>query len=104
MIGKLLSTLVVLAIGAAAMWFALAHHIVTTDDGRLYLSKAELGFTDTLVDITDWTAEDFNEHRNVTTALVDNGHADLVVKSATDSFIDKAKDFFGGSDKDKDEQ
>lgn len=104
MIGKLLSTLVVLAIGAAAMWYALAHHIVTTDDGRLFLPKAELGFTDTLIDITDWTASEFNEHREVTQALIDNGHGELVAKSAADSFIDKAKDFFGGGDRDKEEK
>ena len=75
MIRKLIASLILLAIGGFLTWYALAHHIVTTADGRVVVPKAELSFTDTFVDITAWSASDALAHKHVAKALVDHGHA-----------------------------
>ncbi|MBI1371457.1 MAG: hypothetical protein GC159_01665 [Phycisphaera sp.] len=92
MIRKLIGTAVVLLIGAGLMYYALGHHFVKASTGSVTVPKASLTLSDTWVDIREWTAADFKEHPEVTKALIDNGHGDLVVQSATDGVIDWIKD------------
>ena len=83
MIGKLISTATVLVVGGVITYTGLAYHIVSTGDGRVWVPKAELGLSDTFVDISDWTASDFIDNTKITSALVENGHAGLVAKQGS---------------------
>jgi len=92
MIKKLIGTVFVLLIGAGLMYWCLATHFVTAESGSVRVPKESLGFTDTWVDIREWTAKDFKDHPQVTEALIDNGHTDLVIKSTGDGVLDWIKD------------
>ncbi|MBI1368306.1 MAG: hypothetical protein GC162_06595 [Planctomycetes bacterium] len=95
MIRKLVSTVILLALGAAAMYWALGHYIVVTADKRLIVPKATMTLTDTYVDIKDWTPDDFKKHEALTQALIDNDHEDLVLKTAGQSILDAVKEKAG---------
>jgi len=91
MIKKIVGTVFLLLVGAGLMYYCLANHFVKTDTGTLRVPKAALTLSDTWVDIREWEAKDFNENREVTKALVDNGHGDLVVQSAAGGVLDWLK-------------
>ena len=92
--------IVFLLVGAGIMYWLLGHHIVITDSDRVIVPKASMGLSDSYVDIVDWTAEDFKEHPELTKALVDNGHGDLIVETAGQKILDavksKADEWFKG--------
>jgi len=92
MIGKLLGTVFFLAIGAALMYGAMAYHVVDDGEERLYVPKQSLSLSDTFVDITDWTADDFKANPTVTAALIEAGHEDHVERSLKDRFIEGVLD------------
>ena len=98
MIRKLLGSIIFVIIGAGLMYWALGHYVVHTAKETIFVPKAALGLTDTYVDITEWKADDFKEHPELTQALVDNGHSDLVAQSAGQKLLDviksKANDWF----------
>lgn len=102
MIRKLLGTIIFIAIGAGGMYYALGRHFVNTDDGYLIVPKAEMGLADTHVDIRQWKAADFREHPQVTAALVEHGHQELVIDAAGRGILDSVKeklgDIFGPED------
>lgn len=94
--------ILLLLIGGGVMYVLLAYHFVTTKDGSVRVPKAAMTFDDTFVDITAWEARDFVEHPDLTRALLDNGHEDLVPKpvQAGDKVLDKLDDLFQkGKDK-----
>jgi hypothetical protein len=91
MIRKLIGSVIFVLIGAGAMYWALSHHIVRTADETVVVPKAALGLADTYVDVTDWTADNFKEHPDLTRALVDNEHGDLIVEAAGQKILDAIK-------------
>ena len=91
MIKKLIGAAVLILVGAGLMYYALSHHIVKTREGTLTVPKAGLALADTYVNITEWKADDFTQHPELTKALIDNGHGDLVVKAAAGGVVDWLK-------------
>ena len=92
MIRKLIGTVIVLLIGAGLMYFCMANHFVKTDAGTVRVPKESLGLGDTWVDVREWTAADFKDNPKVTEALIDNGHSEIVVKSASEGVLDWVKE------------
>ena len=95
MIRKLIGTVVLILIGAALMYYALGRHFVETADETVIVPKARLQLADTWVDISDWEKEDFQEHPELTRALVENGHEDLVPRTAGERLRDWLKEKAG---------
>lgn len=91
MIRKVLMPVIFIAVGAGLMYWLLGHHVVRTAEQTLFVPKAELGLVDTYVEIADWTAADFKDHPEVTEALIDHGHGDLVVEAAGQKILDAIK-------------
>lgn len=84
MIRKAMSALFLIAIGAALAYYALGHHVVRTDKGHVSVPKAQMGLTQTYVDIRGWERSEFEEHPELTAALLENGYEDLVPVASTE--------------------
>ena len=95
MIRKLVGVVVLVLIGAGLMYYALGHHFVKTKEGTITVPKASLGLADTYVNITEWKAADFADHPEVTKALIDNGHEDVVLTTAAGGVIEWLKNKAG---------
>jgi hypothetical protein len=77
-IRKLVGVVVLLAVGGALGYYALAHHIVRSDEGLVTVPKRQVAIADTYADIRAWKLADFRAHPDLVKALVDAGHADLI--------------------------
>lgn len=84
-------------LGVATTYFAAGHHVVKASTGTLIVPRAEIGFGDIYVDITQWKAADFSDHPKLVQALIKGGHGDLVAESARDEVWKKITDIFKGS-------
>ena len=96
MIRKIISALFLICVGAALAHFGLSHHIVNTEQGHIFVPTDGMAWSSTYVDIRDWEREDFEGHPDVTTALLEHGHEDLVPVSTSDRlkrwFQEKARE------------
>jgi hypothetical protein len=55
-----------------------ALHVVRTQDKIAVIPKSRLGWTDTYVDLRQWTTADLPKHPDVVERLKDTGHDDLL--------------------------
>ncbi|MCO6457359.1 MAG: hypothetical protein J5I93_18830 [Pirellulaceae bacterium] len=74
--GRLSSFLAGLLVGAAVMFTALKYHVVRANDGWHLIPKLQSDFSQTYVDVRQFTPADWNEHRELAVAIVkaDKGH------------------------------
>jgi hypothetical protein len=84
MIRKAISALFLIAVGAALTYYALGHHVVRTGKGHISVPKAQMGVAQTYVDIRGWERSEFEEHPELTAALLENGYEDLVPVASTE--------------------
>ena len=91
MIRKLLGTVVLILIGAGRMYYSLGDQMVKTEDVTSSVPNARGRIKDTCVNITEWEKSDFQDHPELTKALIDNGHEDLVPRTAQDKITDWLK-------------
>jgi hypothetical protein len=87
---RIITLIVVLLLGAALMYGALASHVVRTTKGVVWVSKKELGFKDTYVDIRKWDADDAKKHPDLVERLIEEGHGDALAGEA----LERLKDLF----------
>jgi len=95
MIRKVIVAIVLIVAGAALMYYALGRHFVETAEETIIVPKEKLSLADTWVDISEWEREDFQEHPELTRALIENGQEDLVPRTAGDKLRDWLKDRAG---------
>lgn len=60
-------------VGAAALYGAMTFHVVRAEDGLHVVPKISSGISDAYVDIRDFDAAEWSEHKHVAVALI---HAD----------------------------
>jgi len=75
--------LVVLAVAAFAAYWPARHHVVKTDKGVVVLAKRFLTYTDTFVDVRNWSSADFDAHPDLKRALMDQGYRDVLADVKT---------------------
>lgn len=92
MIKSAIGTVIVLAIGGFLVYYGMGHHVVKTDQGYITMPKEEMSISNTFADIREWEREDFEEHPEITTALLKNGYEDLVPVTSSERIKDWIKD------------
>ena len=92
----IISTIFCVLVGMVLMYLMLAHHTVTTENGRIYVPKKQLTLKDSFVNVTEWKTADLKEHPEVVEALVKNGHKEVIAhlvvedaKSGLQKLLDK---------------
>ncbi len=95
MIKSAIGTVIVLAVGAFLAYYAMGHHIVKTDKGYITMPKKEMSISNTFADIRNWERGDFEAHPEITKALLENGHEDLVPMTSSERIKDWLKDKAG---------
>ena len=69
-------------LGAAAMFGVFRYHLVRAETGWNLVPTGASVPTDVYADVRNWTADDWAKHPQLTAALVEAGHGDLVAKTA----------------------
>ncbi len=71
-----------LVVGAMGMYGAMTHHVVRAVDGWHWVPKSPPCLSQTYVDIREFQARDWNEHRSLAAALVKADKANLISSSS----------------------
>ena len=79
-------------IGAAGLYVAMTYHVVRANDGIHIVPKVSSGLADVYVDIREFDAADWNEHRGLAAALVNAEKDELLKDSAVSSLRQSAHD------------
>ena len=69
------------AVGAVGLYFAMTYHVVRAEDGVHTVPKVSNGLGDTYVDIREFGAGEWNEHKHVAVALINAEKGDLLQDS-----------------------
>jgi hypothetical protein len=76
-----------IAVGAAGMYTSLTYHVVRASDGFHLVPKMQAQFAEAYVDVRNFDASDWNEHKSLAVALANanKGHlmGDQVFQRAT---------------------
>jgi hypothetical protein len=98
--GRLGSLMLGMVIGAGLVFGALRYHTVRAADGFHFVPKADTTFAEAYVDIRQFGAADWDEHRSLALALIKANKESLIADSAITnlrSSIRSALDGFTGS-------
>lgn len=76
------SFLIGVVMGAALSWGALTHHVLRTKDGFAVAPKINPSFSETYVDIREFGASDWLEHKTLLAAIVKAKKEHLLSDSA----------------------
>ena len=71
-----------MVVGAVGLYCATTYHIVRADDGVHFVPKVSSGLGDAYVDIREFDAAQWNEHKNVALALINADKEELLGESA----------------------
>jgi hypothetical protein len=71
-----------LIVGAAGLYWAMTFHVVRADDGVHVVPKVSAGLGDAYVDIREFGAEQWSEHRSLAAAIVHAEKDELLKESA----------------------
>lgn len=74
-----------LIVGAATVFAGMKFHFVRAEDGLHAIPKVSNQLRGAYVDIRDFTAEDWNDHRDLSLAIVNADKDYLLSDSATDN-------------------
>ncbi len=84
-----LSTILVgIVIGAGLMYTSFNYHLVHAKEGYLFVPKSSAELTDAYVDIREWNASEWQQHTQLSQAVVKHGRSDLVVQPAAKQLWD----------------
>ncbi len=89
---KLKPFLLGVLVGAAGLYGAMTYHVVRADDGLHVVRKVSCGLGGAYVDIRNFTAAQWNEHRQVALALVYADKEELLHESAVSQLRDTVRD------------
>lgn len=79
-------------VGAMALYGAMTFHLVHAEDGIHVVPKVSNGLRDTYVDVRDFRAAQWHQHKHVALALIHAGKDELLKDSAMSSFRRAARD------------
>lgn len=65
-------------VGAVGLQVGQSYHFVRASDGVHMVPKLTSGFTETYVDIREFTADDWQTHQSLAAALMRDGRDDLL--------------------------
>lgn len=68
--------------GAVGLYVAMSYHVVRAEDGVHFVRRVSNGLADTYVDIRQFDAAKWHEHRSVAVALINAGQENLLKDSA----------------------
>ncbi len=69
-------------VGAGLVFGSLKYHVLRTADGFHVVPKVASTFEDAYVDVRQFGATDWNEHRTLTAALIKANKEDLIGETA----------------------
>jgi hypothetical protein len=79
-------------VGAIGMYGAMTYHVVRAPDGWHFVPKFSPSLSQTYVDIREFEARDWNEHRNLAVALVKADKEHLIGSSSLTGLQDAARE------------
>ncbi len=88
------SFLVGMVVGAATLYGSMSFHIVRAEDGHHFVPKVALHFSESYVDIRQFTVADWREHVNLAQAIVKAEKTDLLKDAAQISFQNTFDELF----------
>lgn len=79
-------------LGAGGLYGALNYHVVRTVAGLEWVPKKASTLTETYVDVRQFGAKDWLEHRDLAKALIDAGKRDLIEDTTVDSLLEGVRE------------
>ncbi|MFO7903739.1 MAG: hypothetical protein ACQESR_09210 [Planctomycetota bacterium] len=79
-------------VGAITLYGAMTFHVVHAEDGIHVVPKVSNGLRDTYVDIRDFRAAQWHQHKHVALALINAGKDELLKDSAMSNLRRTARD------------
>ncbi|MGD9646404.1 MAG: hypothetical protein AB7U73_11885 [Pirellulales bacterium] len=79
-------------VGGAVVFTTLKYHIVNTNQGFELVPKLTSGFSESYVDVRQFTPSDWNEHKSLVTAIVKADKSYILGDSTADHLRDAAND------------
>ena len=78
-------------VGIAGLYCATTYHVVRAEDGVHFVPKVSSGIGNAYVDIREFDAAQWGEHKNVALALINANQEDLLKDSAVSELRQTAK-------------
>ena len=85
-----------LLVGAGMMFVGLKYHVVRAGDGFHWIPKSAATIGDTYVDIREFTADDWNQHRALGLAILQSDEAHLLQDAAAHTVQQAVQDAIDG--------
>ncbi len=85
-----------LLLGAGLMFVCLKYHVVRARDGFHWIPKSAATVGETYVDIRQFTADDWNQHRALGLAILQSDEAHLLQDAAAQSVQQAVRDAIDG--------
>ncbi len=79
---RVTSFLMGVIVGAVGLYGAMTYHVVRAEDGVHFVRRVSNGVADTYVDIRQFDAAQWNEHKSMAVALINADKGDLLRDSA----------------------
>ena len=79
---RVTSFLMGVIVGAVGLYGAMTYHVVRAADGVHFVRRVSNSLADTYVDIRQFDAAKWNEHKSVAVALINADKGDLLKDSA----------------------
>ncbi len=79
-------------VGAVGLYLTMTYHVVRAQDGVHLVRKVPSGWGDTYVDIREFRAAEWNEHKNLVAALIHANQEDLLQDSAMSDLRHSARE------------
>ncbi len=84
-----------IVVGGAAVFGGLKYHVLRTDSGVEVVPKLSATFSETYLDVRQFDASDWTEHRQVAAAVVRAGKQHLFQNAAGESLRDTVDKLLG---------
>ena len=84
---RLFAALFGVILGAGLVYVAFSFYVVRTTSGHLFVPKRQSMLADCYVDVRTWGHEEWGQHSDLTRALIDHGHGNIIVQSSSRSIM-----------------
>ncbi|QDS92590.1 hypothetical protein FF011L_13370 [Roseimaritima multifibrata] len=89
--------------GAGLLWGAMHYHVVRTTDGFYFVPKLSKNLTDPYVDVRAFGLSDWQQHRPLAAAIMQNNQSQLLGDASMTTFKDRilgaVEELMGPADK-----
>jgi hypothetical protein len=75
-------------VGAVGVYTSLHYHVVRTDEGVHLVPKVASTFSETYVDVRDYSVSDWSKHKTLLAAVVKAKKHDLLKDSGSDTLVE----------------